>query len=87
VITLFLVFISLFALFAIVALFGEMGQIESLKSRLYPLFGMTLSRIRGSLSLTRMSIFVFALIISLATGLGVYGYLVSRSNLLTMSLS
>lgn len=87
VITLFLGFISIFALFAIVALFGEMRQIESLRARLYPLFGMTLSRIRSSLSLTRMSIFALALIISLATGLGIYGYLVSRSSFITMSLS
>ena len=67
VITLFLAFISLFALLAIIALIGEMRQIEELRSRLYPLFGMTVSRLRISLSLTRVSIFVLSLIISVLT--------------------
>jgi hypothetical protein len=49
VISLFLVFISVFALFAIVSLLGEMRQIERLKMRLYPLFGMTTTRLMTSL--------------------------------------
>jgi hypothetical protein len=67
VITLFLAFISIFALLAIIALIGEMRPIEELRSRLYPLFGMTVSRLRISLSLTRVSIFVLSLIISVLT--------------------
>jgi predicted lysophospholipase L1 biosynthesis ABC-type transport system permease subunit len=86
VISLFLVFISVFALFAIVSLLGEMRSIERLKSRLYPLFGMTTTRLMTSLWLTRASIFVLSYILSLILGLIGYRYIMSTSSFIDLSL-
>jgi putative ABC transport system permease protein len=86
VISLFLAFISLFALLAVVSLLSEMRPIESLKSRLYPLFGMTLTRLMKSLSLTRASIFALSYVLSLILGLAGYWYIMSTSTFINLSL-
>jgi putative ABC transport system permease protein len=86
VISLFLGFISLFALLAVVSLLSEMRPIESLKSRLYPLFGMTLARLMTSLWFTRASIFALSYILSLILGLAGYRYIMSTSSFINLSL-
>ncbi len=85
VITLFLSIVSLFALWAIIALFGSMEGVESLKTRLYPLFGMIPWEIRKTLSFTRVSIFFLSYFLSLIIWFSLYGYIASCSAFLDMT--
>lgn len=85
VISLFLFTISLFSLFAIIALFGQLDTVESIKSRLYPLFGMTPSSLRSSLRLSRASIFAISWILSMIIGIWLSLYIFSLGSFLTFS--
>ncbi len=85
VISLFLFIVSIFSLFAIITLFGQLEVIENLKYRLYPLFGMTHSSLRSSLSLSRISILIISWILSILIWIGLSLYVFSLSSFLTFS--
>lgn len=65
VIGLFFGVIGLFFIFAIIALFGQMCELDSLKYRLYPLFGWLYKNIRHSLLVSRMGILSVSIIIAI----------------------
>ena len=84
VIGLFLVFISVFALFAIVSFFSRMRGVESMKLRLYELFGLVPEKTITSLRSSRMTIFVVSWIFSVIVGVVTLWFIVRASTILTM---
>lgn len=84
VIGLFLVFISVFALFAIVSFFSRMKGVESMKLRLYELFGLVPEKTITSLRSSRMVIFIVSWIFSVIVGVVALWFIVRASTILTM---
>ncbi len=84
VIGLFLVFISVFALFAIVSFFSRMRGVESMKLRLYELFGLVPEKTITSLRSSRMVIFMVSWIFSVVVGVVALWFIVRASTILTM---
>jgi predicted lysophospholipase L1 biosynthesis ABC-type transport system permease subunit len=87
VIGLFLLVISIFFVFAIVALFGQMKIIEKLKYRLYPLFGGIYKKIRYSLFVSRIMIFIVSGLIAIISGMLISFFVISRNSFLTSSIT
>lgn len=85
VIGLFLACIWVFAVFAIVSFFSRMRWVESMKFRLYELFGLIPEKTQVSLRLSRMMIFVVSWIFSLVLGVVILWYIVRASSILSMS--
>lgn len=73
VIGLFALFVSLFALGAVIAFFSRMRPIESMKRRLYGLFGASRQDKEVSIRTTRVSIFLVSYFLSVLLG-GVLSY-------------
>ncbi|MBX9809587.1 hypothetical protein K2X92_04330, partial [Candidatus Gracilibacteria bacterium] len=86
VIGLFFGVIAIFFVFAITALFGQMRILEKLKYRLYPLFGGIYKKIRYSLFVSRIMIFIVSGILSLVSGMLISFFIISRNSFLTSSI-
>lgn len=87
VIWLFFGVIGIFFVFAIAALFGQMQLLEKLKYRLYPLFGGIYKKIRYSLFVSRIAIFIVSGFIALVAGILISLFIISRSSFLSSSMS
>ncbi len=87
VIWLFFAVISVFALFAVISFFSRMREVESMKARLYTLFGASARDIRTSITGTRVTLFVVSYILSLIIW-GILSYFVlSRGSFFHFSFS
>ena len=87
VIWLFFGVIGIFFVFAIAALFGQMKILEKLKYRLYPLFGWIYKKIRYSLLVSRIMIFIISGIIALVSGMFISLFILSRNSFLSSSIT
>lgn len=85
VISLFFWVITLFFVFAIIALFEQIQYIEKLKYNLYPLFGGIYRKIRYSLFVSRIVIFVISWIFSLLAGMSISYFVISKNAFLSFS--
>lgn len=85
VIGLFLAVVSLFALFAIVSFFSRMRPIESMRTRLYGLFGLLPERIMRSLRTSRVTLFVVSWILSIILALTISLWVIRASTILSFS--
>ena len=86
IIGLFLTIISIFSAFAIASFFARMQRIESMKQKLYPLFGMNTTTLRNSLRISRSMLFVISWILSSILGSLIALALFRSSSILSFSL-
>jgi putative ABC transport system permease protein len=87
VISLFLLTLWVFAILALYTLFGSFWQVESIKSRLYRLFGAKSRQIALSFRTSRVVIFLLSFILSIGIWAGLFLYIVSLSSFLDFSPS
>lgn len=87
VIGLFLAVVSVFAIFAIVSFFARMRGVESMKTRLYELFGLIPQSVMRSLRTSRAMLFVVSWILSVIIGVVISSLIIRASSILSLSWS
>ena len=86
VISLFFGAISIFWILAILSLFARLWPIESIKSRLYTLFGASKKMLLWSFWSTRMVILLLSGSLSYILGISLYMYMIQSSTFLSLDL-